>query len=539
MRISGFRLLVATLVVFFTATLGASGDAIASGERKVAFVLGNSAYVHGVKLDNPVNDATAVAEKFRTLGFEVVEGYDADLDKTRGLLREFSKKAEGAGIAAFFYAGHGIQVDGANYILPIDVQLEDRASLAYEAVQVDFVMEQMSIDTKIKIVILDACRNNPLARNFSKKSRSANVGSGLAAIDIKDPGEGTFVVFATQPGNFAADGVGKHSPFSQALLRYFDEPDIEFTTMISKVMSDVSTATEREQLPWMNFTQPGGPVFLKQTAEVAAVVEEKQVEVAALQTNETVRSATELSAQADPATSKAIEEAKQNEQEPSAVSNLAVEKQFFDYSRDQNTVEAYQAYLEQYPNGVFAGLAKSAIVGLEKRLAAVQSGTTLQTTERSLVQQQTASLSQGNIGGAVEAGDGTVLSEEQLDLDREDRQAIQQRLKLMGFSSGRPDGSFGPKTRAQISGWQQSRGFQPTGYLNSVQYGQLITESAEEYASWQSEVEQRLAAQASAPRQKSSGGSNGRRIVRNGGNEIGQAIVGGIVGGIISRKLGF
>ena len=195
--------------------------------KKIALVIGNGAYQSTIALANPVQDARAMAEKLRMLGFDVISGYDEDRVTMQKTVSEFARQAVGADIALMFYAGHGIQVHGDNFLIPIDAKFEDETSLDFETIPVNFIIRQMSRDVRVRVIILDACRNNPLARSLARAmgpSRSASVAEGLAEIKIEDPGEGTVIAFATSPGDVAYDGDSRHSPFTTALLDHIDTP---------------------------------------------------------------------------------------------------------------------------------------------------------------------------------------------------------------------------------------------------------------------------------------------------------------------------
>ena len=159
----------------------------------------------------------------------------------------------GADIALFFYAGHGLQVSGKNYLLPVDAALEDETSLDFEAVQVDFILRQMSRETSIRLVFLDACRDNPLADALAKETGGiSTASSGLAEIQIENGGAGTLVAFAAGPNQVAYDGSGGHSPFTTALLAHIGEPNVSITEAMNRVTSDVFKATAGRQRPWTN-----------------------------------------------------------------------------------------------------------------------------------------------------------------------------------------------------------------------------------------------------------------------------------------------
>ncbi|RWB69873.1 MAG: peptidase c14 caspase catalytic subunit p20 [Mesorhizobium sp.] len=224
----------------------------ASAERRVALVLGNSQYQHAAPLANPARDGQAMADRLKDLGFEVVSGFDLTKQQTQATVAQFAKQVRGADIALFFYAGHGLQVAGKNYLLPVDAALEDETSLDFEAVSVDFVLRQMSRETSIRLVFLDACRDNPLADVLAKSAGIKGASSGLAEIPIENGGAGTLVAFAASPNQLAYDGSGDHSPFTTALLQHIGEANVSVTEAMNRVTSDVFKATAGKQRPWIN-----------------------------------------------------------------------------------------------------------------------------------------------------------------------------------------------------------------------------------------------------------------------------------------------
>ncbi|TPI25077.1 peptidase c14 caspase catalytic subunit p20 [Mesorhizobium sp. B3-2-1] len=224
----------------------------ASAERRIALVLGNSQYQHAAPLANPARDAQAMAERLKNLGFEVVSGFDLTKQQTQTTVAQFAKQVRGADVALFFYAGHGLQVSGKNYLLPVDAALEDETSLDFEAVSVDFILRQMSRETSIRLVFLDACRDNPLADVLAKTAGIKGASSGLAEIPIENGGAGTLVAFAASPNQLAYDGSGDHSPFTTALLQHIGESNVSITEAMNRVTSDVFKATAGKQRPWIN-----------------------------------------------------------------------------------------------------------------------------------------------------------------------------------------------------------------------------------------------------------------------------------------------
>lgn len=246
--------------------LACAGPAVA--QDRVALVVGNSGYRHVAGLTNPMRDAVDIATALRRIGFEVVEGIDLDKAGMEEKVREFGRKLDHAQTALFYYAGHGMQVAGRNHLLPIDAKLDRAGDLGLETIDVSLVLSQMEAAQRVNIVILDACRNNPLARSFAPKlgTRSASVGQGLASIQSTI---GTLIAYATQPDNVALDGEGRNSPFTAALLKHIDTPGLEISSLMRRVRSDVVASTQGHQVPWDHSSLTGEVVLVSAAAEQA------------------------------------------------------------------------------------------------------------------------------------------------------------------------------------------------------------------------------------------------------------------------------
>lgn len=223
----------------------------ATAEKRVALVVGNSAYVEAAALPNPINDASDMAAALKKVGFEVILGLDLAKAAFDAKVRDYARALEKADVAVFFYAGHGLQVGGRNYLVPVDARLQSERDLDFDAVSLDFVLRQTELDRdgKTSIVFLDACRDNPLARNLARSmgTRSTSVGQGLAQVQT---GVGTFIAYSTQPGNVAVDGVGRNSPFTAALTKGVAVPDRNLTSVMIDVRKEVLAATGGKQVPW-------------------------------------------------------------------------------------------------------------------------------------------------------------------------------------------------------------------------------------------------------------------------------------------------
>jgi hypothetical protein len=223
----------------------------AAAEKRVALVIGNGAYTHASALANPGNDASDMAEALKSAGVQVILGIDLDKRAFDAKVRDFSKAVASADTGILFYAGHGLQVGSRNFLIPVDAQLQSERDLEFETVSLDFVMRQMEIDRegKTNLVFLDACRDNPLARSLARAmgARSAGIGRGLAEVAA---GVGTFVAYATKPGEVALDGQGRNSPFTSALAKAVKTPGRGLTAIMIDVRKDVLAATGGKQVPW-------------------------------------------------------------------------------------------------------------------------------------------------------------------------------------------------------------------------------------------------------------------------------------------------
>ncbi|PIT02172.1 peptidase C14, caspase catalytic subunit p20 [Bradyrhizobium nitroreducens] len=225
---------------------------------RMALIIGNGAYVHVKPLPNPANDARAVAKSLRDIGFTVSEGVDLDRAAMQKMTRDFLREAARAQVAVVYYAGHGVQVDGRNYLIPVDVALKPGAGMTEAMIDMDTIMAGLDDQVRTNILIFDACRNNPMAQQVASagSSRAIEGASGLAAPTSLGTGAtlgaGTLIAFATAPGQVALDGEGANSPFSAALSRHLGTPGLEVQQMLTRVRAEVVSSTRNKQVPWSN-----------------------------------------------------------------------------------------------------------------------------------------------------------------------------------------------------------------------------------------------------------------------------------------------
>jgi uncharacterized caspase-like protein len=209
-------------------------------DKRVALVIGNSEYGTQMRLLNPRNDAQGMAETFKSLGFEVILRIDADKQSFLQALAEFSRAVTGAEIGLFFYAGHGMQYYGSNYLMPVGAQLQDEISIRFELIALDEIQRALDRSVGVRILVLDACRNNPLAADLTRSMRASNrdasISRGLARIE---QARGTVVAYSTQANEIAEDGAARNSHFTRALLDNLREPGLEIGALFRKVAARV------------------------------------------------------------------------------------------------------------------------------------------------------------------------------------------------------------------------------------------------------------------------------------------------------------
>ncbi len=463
------------LFVFISAATFFLTGTAAFADKRVAFVVGNAAYKNVPALPNPAIDAQTMASTLRNVGFDVVEGINLTRDRMSEKLLDFGRKAEGADVAVFYYAGHGIAVNGTNYLLPVDADLKSEMDVKLgAAINVDNTLEQTMQDAKVKLVFLDACRDNPFAAKIrsARATRGVTVDSGLAAMTS---GTGTLIAFATGPGQTALDGdKGTNSPFTRALVANITRPGVEIQQAMTAVRAQVNEETNKNQLPW-GHTNLIGSVYLNQAALPA---DSTKAEAPAGTT-----------AAATPASD--------------------VEVEFWRSVKDSSKVEELNAYVTNFPNGAFKALALT-------RIAALQGE---------------ANPTRNLTADPALSDEADQVSEDQIGLDRGKRRDVQRRLTRLGFDV-HVNGKFDDETRNVIKRWQAVRGYPNSGYLSKAQHAALLSENLasrvpdEDTSSSSSNDEPRRVHRSSS--------SGGGRHYRGGGGGPG-GFFGGMMGGLFRR----
>jgi tetratricopeptide (TPR) repeat protein len=218
--------------------------------ERIALVIGNSTYAHAAQLPNPKNDAAAVAASLRRIGFgEVMEVYDLDRAAMSQAFKRFGDMAENADWAVVFFAGHGLEMNGVSYLIPTDAELLRDTHVSDEAISLTQVQAKVDAASKLGLVILDSCRNNPFLEHMSRSFGGTRaIGQGLANVE---PEGNVLVAYSAKHGTTALDGEGAHSPFTEALLKHIEEPGLEINFLFRKVRDDVRNKTQRQQEPFL------------------------------------------------------------------------------------------------------------------------------------------------------------------------------------------------------------------------------------------------------------------------------------------------
>jgi uncharacterized caspase-like protein len=242
------RSVVIALIATISLTLGNPHPASAQSEKRVALVIGNSAYEKVSKLPNPRRDAEAMGAMLQRAGFDVLVRGDVGGAAMKKALRDFSERVQNADMAVVFYAGHGIEVNGTNYLVPVDAALERDLDVEDETVPLDRVTQMIDSAKRLRLVVLDACRDNPFAQAMKRTTATRSIGRGLARVDVV--GSDTLIAFAAKHGSTASDGVGGNSPYTAALVKHLATPGLDLRLALGRVRDEVLMSTGNKQEPF-------------------------------------------------------------------------------------------------------------------------------------------------------------------------------------------------------------------------------------------------------------------------------------------------
>ena len=393
----------------------------AMSAQRVALVIGNSNYAHVPVLPNPRNDASDIGAALERLGFAVTRLENADRNSLWQGLQEFKRAASVSKVAAVFYAGHGIEVDQRNFLVPVDARLASDQDVEFETVPLDLVMRALDGASELRLVILDACRDNPFAAKMQRSGATRSIGRGLARLE---PSEQTLVAYSAEAGTVASDGDGRNSPYTEALLRHIEEPGLELDLMFRHVRDSVLSSTGGSQRPFTYGSLSSQGTYLTGRPAVESTVVSGQ-------------SGSSGGVRTEP-------------------NSGSFELAFWDSIKISKDPADFQAYLTQFPSGTFTALARNNIERLKSA------------TEEQKVPDRTqvAAITQASI-------------ESSLELSRSERRKVQKGLAVAGFDPGAADGLFGQRTRVAIGRWQLSSGSDKTGYLDAKSAKVLIALAAE------------------------------------------------------------
>jgi peptidoglycan hydrolase-like protein with peptidoglycan-binding domain len=422
---------VVWLVLLLGAALGVCITAAAEGPRRVALVIGNGRYEHVPRLINPANDAMLIADTLRDLGFELVGG-GAQIDLDRGglerAIRDFSYRLTPGSVGFFYYSGHGIQLRGANFLVPVNANPTSARDADFELVDVNVLLRQMEDSgASLNVVILDACRNNPFGGRGLK-----DIGVGLAQMQAP---RGTVIAYATQPGGVAADGEGLNSPYTSALARLMKRPGLGILDMFNQVAVAVDQATSHSQQPWTALSPITADFYL-----------------AGGRADSTL----------DPASSGQSQDVlRAGPSNPAPASGGADrEVVFWQSVQNSRNVAEFEAYVRRFPDGLFVDIAKARIAEL-KQVATVESGQGQLRPTAPADGPQQALAKIPSAAAPIDMSSPVRIAE------------VQQLLSGMGFFAGTRDGKLGPRTREAVRAFQISVNTSPDGELSDALLARL------------------------------------------------------------------
>jgi uncharacterized caspase-like protein len=365
-----------------------AGCSLALADKRVALVIGNSAYKSAPKLGNPVNDAILMGGMFRKAGFDTVDvRQDLNASEMRKALREFGARTRDADVAIVYYAGHGLEVDGTNYLIPIDAALETDTDVYDEALPIDRVLVSIEPAKQLRLVILDACRDNPFSKTMKRTVASRAIGRGLAKVEPTSPN--TMIAFAAKAGSTASDGDSRNSPFAVALTDHLPKPGLDLRKAFGFVRDDVLKATGYKQEPFVYGSLGGDDVPLVPAKPVATGPQ------------------------------------------PNPQSEL---RRDYELALQLGTRDGWEAFLAQYPEGFYANLAKgqlNKIAAEETRVAAEQKAKAAEQEKTKLVVERAQKAEQDKAAAAAKAAEeARIAAEKQKRIEQARTEAAEQQRKL-------------------------------------------------------------------------------------------------------------
>lgn len=396
-----------SLVAFILAVAGLlSGPALA--DRRVALVIGNSAYQNVVKLANPANDAAAMADTLKAANFDIVEArHDLKATEMRRTLRDFADKARSADVAVVYFAGHGIEVDGTNYLIPTDALLERDTDVYDEAFSLERILVTIEPARKLRLVILDACRDNPFVKNMKRTTASRAIPRGLAKVEPASPN--TLIAYSAKAGSTALDGDSRNSPFTAALVRYIATPGLDLRKAFGFVRDDVMKNTGNRQEPYVYGSLGGEDVSLVPVTATAP--------------------APTANAQADM-------------------------RRDYELALQLATKDGWSAFLTQHPDGFYASLAKSQLAKLaaeDAHTAAAEKARMTAEEKDRLAAEGARKTDQAKATADAKAAEDARLAAEKLKLAEQERAAAGERARVAAEAKADADKVAAPAAGPQFA----------------------------------------------------------------------------------------
>jgi uncharacterized caspase-like protein len=364
----------------------------AVAEKRVALLIGNSAYQYVAPLNNPVNDASAMAATFRKANFDIVDTRsDLTVSAMRRALRDFIEKARDSDVAVIYYAGHGIEIDGTNYLIPVDAQLERDTDVFDEAFSLDRILVAVEPAKQLRLIILDACRDNPFSKTMKRTIGSRSIGRGLAKVEPSSPN--TMIAFAAKAGSTASDGDSKNSPFATALVNHIAKPGLDLRKAFGFVRDDVLKATANKQEPFV-YGSLGGNVALVPAVEQT--------------------------------------------QGPAAASSASSEpRRDYELAASIGTVEVWDSFIANYPTGFYTDVAKAQrnkVAAEAARLAATEKAKLAAEEQARLAAENARAAEQARAAAATKASEEARIASEKKKAAEDAKAAEAERAKTAALA---------------------------------------------------------------------------------------------------------
>lgn len=412
------------------------GLTTAADARRVALVIGNSDYTHASTLPNPANDARDIAGAFSSLGYETQLVEDAARGELMDALRTFRARSLGADHSVIYYAGHGIEIDRQNFVVPVDAVLKADIDVEYEAVPMELLVAATSGARNLQLVVLDACRDNPFLSQMTRTLSTRNIGRGLA---LYEPDGNSLVAYSAREGTVALDGTGQNSPYAMAFLSALKQPQLEIGQFFREVRDSVIQQTNGQQEPFLYGSLSAQPVFFQPPQATASVTPAPTVPAA------------------------------RPSSEASTDTLLSIDLAFWQSIEDSTQTSDFEDYLSRFPDGLFRPLA-------QRRLAALKApeGQARSSAVEDTIPAVSAPAPQPKPEAV--AAPRPVETPNLISLSRSQTRDLQARLNLLGFRAGGEDGIAGRRTLQAANGYRSARGMAAVDGIDSALVDRITDE---------------------------------------------------------------